>query len=55
MNDLLKEKFDTLEKAVQPLIEFLNENYDPMTIAIVTEGRVDILRNEIGMPLKVRD
>jgi hypothetical protein len=50
-----KENFDTLEKAVKLLIDFLNENYDPMTIAIVTEGRVDIFRNEIGIPLEVRD
>lgn len=48
-------KFDSLEKAVQPLIDFLNENYDPMTIAIVQEGKVEILRSDMSMPLKVRD
>lgn len=50
-----KERFEELEKASKPLIDFLNKYYDPMTVAIVTEGRVDILRNEMGMPLEVRD
>ena len=47
--------FDKLKKASQPLIDFLNENYDPMTIAVLREGRVDIFRSEMGMPLEVRD
>jgi len=48
-------KFEELEKAVKPMIEFLNKYYNPMTTAIITEGRVDIVSNEMGMPLKVRD
>ena len=48
-------KFEELEKAVKPLIEFLNKYYNPMTSAIVTEGRVDIVSNEMGMNLEVRD
>lgn len=48
-------KFSELERASKPLIDFLNKYYNPMTIAIVTEGRVDILSNEMGMPLEVRD
>lgn len=50
-----EEKFNTLKEAAQPLIGFLNDNYDPHTIAVVREGRVDILREEMGMPLEVRD
>jgi len=48
-------KFSELKQASKPLIDFLNKYYNPMTIAIVTEGRVDILSNEMGMPLEVRD
>jgi len=47
--------FYALEKASKPLIDYLNKYYNPMTTAIVTEGRVDIVSNEMGMPLKVRD
>jgi len=50
-----KDKFKELEEAVKPLIEFLNKYYSPMTTAIVTEGRVDILVNNMGMPLEVKD
>lgn len=51
----LSDKFKELKQASKPLIDFLNKYYDPMTTAIVTEGRVDIVRNEMGMPLEVRD
>ncbi|MBU3111980.1 KTSC domain-containing protein [Clostridium lacusfryxellense] len=47
--------FYALEKASKPLIDYLNKYYNPMATAIVTEGRVDIVSNEMGMPLKVRD
>ena len=50
-----KQLFKSLEEASKPLIDFLNENYNAMTIAIVTEGRVDVYSTEIGMPLPVRD
>ena len=50
-----KDKFKELEEASKPLIDFLNKYYNPMTTAIVTEGRVDILTNDMGMPLEVRD
>lgn len=47
--------FYALEKASKPLIDYLNKYYNPMATAIVTEGRVDIVSNVMGMPLKVRD
>lgn len=50
-----KTKFSELKEAAKPLIEFLNKYYDPMTTAIITEGRIDILTNEMGIPLEVRD
>lgn len=50
-----EEKFNTLKDAAQPIVDFLNKNYDPHTIVVVREGRVDILREEMGMPLEVRD
>lgn len=47
--------FYALEKASKPLIDYLRKYYNPMTTAIVTEGKVDILSNEMGMPLEVED
>lgn len=55
MNNDLKEKFNELEEASKPLVDFLNKYYNPMTIAIVREGRVEILVNDMGLPLEVRD
>jgi hypothetical protein len=51
----MKEKFDTLEKAVQPLIEFLKENYNSMAIAVVSEDRVDIFTKSMGTPLEIKN
>jgi hypothetical protein len=48
-------KFTTLEKAVQPLIDFLDKNYDPMTTVIISKDRVDVLRKDMGMPLEIKD
>ena len=48
-------QFEELEKAVKPMIDFLNKYYDPMTTAIITEDRIDIVRNEMGMSLVRRD
>lgn len=42
-------------KAAEPLLKFLNDHYDPHAYAIVTEGRVEIVRGEISAPLPVRD
>lgn len=46
---------DELRRAATPLLEFLNTHYDPHTYAIVTEGRVEVVRGEISSPLPVRD
>lgn len=44
-----------LQAAAAPLLALLNEYYDPMCYAVVTEGRVEIVRAEQGAPLPVRD
>ena len=44
-----------LRKRQKPLVDFLNKHYNPMTIAIVRESRVEILTGEMAMPLEVRD
>ena len=46
---------DELTEAAMPLLEFLNRRYDPHAYAIVTEGRVEIVRGEVSALLPVRD
>lgn len=43
--------FDELAKAARPLVELLKKKRDPMTMAIVTEWHVEIVRNEMGCPV----
>lgn len=47
--------FYELKKASNPLIDYLNKYYNPHTIAIVKEGKVTVLTEEMGLPLEVRD
>lgn len=46
---------DELAKAAVPLLELLNKYYDPHAYAIVTEGRVEVVRGEISALLPIRD
>lgn len=46
---------EELCEAAGPLLKFLNDHYDPHTYAIVTEGRVEVVRGEISSPLPIRD
>lgn len=47
--------FLELKEAAMPMLEYLNEHFDPHTTAVITEGRVTVVRDEIGVPLPVRD
>ena len=48
-------KSKELYEASLPLFEFMNKYYCPMDKAILTEGRVEIVCGDIGVPLPVRD
>lgn len=50
-----KRLHDELVAAATPLLDFLNRNYDPHAYAIVTEGRVEIVRGAMSALLPVRD
>lgn len=47
--------FQELADAATPMLEYLNKYYDPHATAVVSEGRVTIVRDEISAPLPVRD
>ena len=49
--ELMKE----LEELVKPLSEWLSDNYDPHCSIIIQYGRVTVVRDEIGIPLEVKD
>jgi hypothetical protein len=50
-----KKKFEEFNEACLPVLEFLNKYYDPHSYAVITEGRAEIVRGEIGIPLPIRD
>ena len=47
--------FQELADAATPMLEYLNKYYDSHTTAIITEGRVTIVRDEVSVPLPIRD
>ena len=45
-------EFAELRAVAQPLIDYINSNYDSHTTAIVQGNFVRIVRDEIGFPIK---
>lgn len=43
-----KQFWDNLGKLIAPVIEFLNDNFDPHTIIIIQDDRFDVFRGEMG-------
>ena len=43
-----KQLLDNLGKLIAPVIEFLNDNFDPHTIIIIQDDRFDVFRGEMG-------
>lgn len=48
-------KFEELKKACEPVIEYLRNNYDPHTHAVVSCDKVVIYQETIGLPIKYED
>ena len=53
--DDFNDKAKELYEASLPILEFMNKYYCPMDKAILTEGRVEIVTGDIGVPLSIRD
>ena len=51
----MQKDFQEITEAAMPMLEYLNKHYDPHASAVITEGRVTIVRDEISCPLPVRD
>lgn len=47
--------FKEFEWLCKPVIEFLNERFDPHCYAIINEGHIKIMTDLMGMPQSVRD
>ena len=50
-----KDKLEEFEKLVKPLVDYINDNYDPYTIIVVEFNKAEIKRVEICVPFEVRD
>ena len=53
--EMMQKEFQELTEAAMPMLEYLNKHYNPHTTAVITEGRVTIVSDEINCPLPVRD
>lgn len=51
----MQKDFQEITEAAIPMLEYLNKHYDPHASAVITEGRVAIIRDEIICPLPIRD
>ena len=51
----MQKDFQEITEAAMPMLEYLNKHYDPHASAVITEGRVTIVRDEISCPLPVSD
>lgn len=48
MDEKTRKEFELLENAARPLAEYIRKYHTPMTTAIVTGARVEILQGVIG-------
>lgn len=46
-----KQKFDELGNLADPIIRWLNKNFDQHTIIVIQNDRVDLYRGEMGSSL----
>ena len=53
--EMMQKEFQELTEAAMPMLEYLNKHYDPHASAVITEGRVTIVSDEINCPLPARD
>ena len=50
-----KDKLEELKNIAQPLVNYLQNNYDPHTYILVRDDKVEILQEEMGVPFEVKD
>ena len=53
--EIKEESSQELIDAAIPMREYLNKHFDPHATAIITEGRVTIVRDAVSVPLPIRD
>lgn len=53
--EIKEESSQELIDAATPMLEYLNKHFDPHATAIITEGRVTIVRDAVSVPLPIRD
>ena len=48
---LTERNMDEIEKLARPLADYISKNLSPYATVCVTDSRVDVVRNECGIPL----
>ena len=47
-----KQKIEELNVLCKPVVDYLNENYDPHCSVVITDSQIRLVRDEIGIPVK---
>ena len=47
--------FDELSKLANPLIELLRKSYDPHCHIIISTDKVQVVREEMSVPIPIKD
>ena len=53
--EMMQKEFQELTEAAMPILKYLNKHYNSHTTAVIAEGRVTIVSDEISCPLPARD
>ena len=50
-----KTAFDVLQNLCEPVVKYLQDNYDPHTTVLITDDSVRLERTEMFIPIKTED
>lgn len=48
-------EFDVLQNLCEPVVKYLQDNYDPHTTVVITDDSVRLERTEMFIPIKNGD
>lgn len=51
----MEEKLNDLECLCRPIIEYLRAEHNPHTVIVIKEDKIELLQQEIGIPVSKND
>lgn len=51
----VQEQIKKLEEVCKPVVDYLKENYSPHSTAVITDSRIRLMKDEIGIPIRSDD